>query len=614
MGQTARMEVDELGIGFLVDRMGRDCAQLQYIRELTQNGIEAISKLESSKGDIFWGIDPYLLLTQEVHKLRIVDTGVGMSGDEMVQYINRLSSSGGKQSFSDNYGVGAKIAALTRNHEGLLYASWKSPDDPGAMILFWKDPDTGQYGIRRWPMEDGTFSEFTPPSSDVKPEEIEKAGHGTTVTLLGNTSDQDTFTSPESGDAGVEWVAKYLEERYFSFPDGISVRSQDVNNYEGSKSQSEHGFYRPVYGRKRALETISQASGTVHLLNFDAHWWTLLPQKEQKSHSTRRFNGYVAALYQNELYEPTKNESRSKLQSFGATFSWSRVVIFVEPHVNGRLTTNTARTELLIDSERLPWEEIGQEFRSNLPQEIKDLEEEMAVSSIGGHEKSIAERLKRLFTLDLFRLSRFRPAKVGEFEIVTETLMGGTTRKGTGENRGGRGSGDGRGSTSGDKRGTLHFGVAAKEGTTAIEVPSRQMPVVTWVEKDKISENGLDDRAANYDPNSNRIFANPQFAGFLDMGGFWIKKYSGVLAAKKQIEDTVREAFEQQLIETVLGLQCLKGRHYWLPEQIEKAWSPEALTAAVMSRSQAFAFIQRVLTATLGTGAEADSVLSVENK
>jgi len=35
-------------------------------------------------------------------------------GDEMIKFINQLSSSGAKQSLSGNYGVGAKIAAATK--------------------------------------------------------------------------------------------------------------------------------------------------------------------------------------------------------------------------------------------------------------------------------------------------------------------------------------------------------------------------------------------------------------------------------------------------------------------------------------------------------------------
>ena len=126
------MSVDN--IGFLLDRLGQDCAPLKYLRELTQNSIEAILRA-GGKGEIIWDVDwtTYELTDgPRVMKLCITDNGYGMTGDEMVKYINQLSSSLSSQSMSGNYGVGAKIAAVTRNPLGVLYLSWK--DKVGAHI------------------------------------------------------------------------------------------------------------------------------------------------------------------------------------------------------------------------------------------------------------------------------------------------------------------------------------------------------------------------------------------------------------------------------------------------------------------------------------------------
>src|SRR5688572_27290501 len=106
------MTVDN--IGFLLDRLGQDCHPLQYLRELTQNSIEAIVR-SGGKGEIIWDVDwtTYDLTDgPRVMKLSITDTGDGMTGEEMVKYINQLSSSLSSQSMSGNYGVGAKIAAV----------------------------------------------------------------------------------------------------------------------------------------------------------------------------------------------------------------------------------------------------------------------------------------------------------------------------------------------------------------------------------------------------------------------------------------------------------------------------------------------------------------------
>src|SRR3954465_11107751 len=97
--------------GFLLARLGSDCHSLQFLRELTQNSIEAILKLPGKTGEVVWDVDwtNYEAGSNSVFKLCVSDNGCGMDGEEMVKYINQLSSSGSVQSVDANYGVGAKI-------------------------------------------------------------------------------------------------------------------------------------------------------------------------------------------------------------------------------------------------------------------------------------------------------------------------------------------------------------------------------------------------------------------------------------------------------------------------------------------------------------------------
>ena len=88
---------------------------LQYLRELTQNAIEAVQRTDSAGPDHLGRRLDFLRLGGGPMKVCIVDTGDGMTGDEMIRFINQLSSSGSEQSFTGNYGVGAKIAAATKN-------------------------------------------------------------------------------------------------------------------------------------------------------------------------------------------------------------------------------------------------------------------------------------------------------------------------------------------------------------------------------------------------------------------------------------------------------------------------------------------------------------------
>lgn len=131
----------------------------------------------------------------------------------MIRYVNHLlSSSRHEQSHDANFGVGAKVAAATRNHAGLVYLSWK--DGHGWMTHLWRDPGCGQYGLARAEREEGSFHDYLPIADDVKPAVID--GHGTMVVPLGMTDEHNTVEPPEGVEGRQRWISKYLNTRYFS--------------------------------------------------------------------------------------------------------------------------------------------------------------------------------------------------------------------------------------------------------------------------------------------------------------------------------------------------------------------------------------------------------------
>ncbi|MDP6343571.1 MAG: hypothetical protein QF491_08570, partial [Alphaproteobacteria bacterium] len=199
-------------MAFLVDKLNEDCSPLQFLRELTKNAIEAIQNLNEPTGEVRWDLDwnRHLLTDGASCKLCVVDTGVGMTGPEMVKYINQLSSSIHKQSATGNFGVGAKISAAPLNPEGLVYLSWK--DGKGYMIHLYRDPEARQYGLSRF--DNGEF--WAHIDNDLKPEPIED--HGTMVILLGDKTDANTMAAPPKTLMPKKWVLRYLNSRFFQFP------------------------------------------------------------------------------------------------------------------------------------------------------------------------------------------------------------------------------------------------------------------------------------------------------------------------------------------------------------------------------------------------------------
>src|ERR1700676_843956 len=121
------LEMRVANMTFMLERLAQDCGPLQFVRELTQNAIDSIAALNGQHGEIRWDVDwiRYDLEPKEGFKLAVIDNGIGMTGQEMVNYINQLSSSMHEQSKHGNFGMGAKIAAAPRNQLGLVYLSWK---------------------------------------------------------------------------------------------------------------------------------------------------------------------------------------------------------------------------------------------------------------------------------------------------------------------------------------------------------------------------------------------------------------------------------------------------------------------------------------------------------
>lgn len=90
------LELRVRNMSFLLERLGRDCAPDQFVRELTVNAIQAVQRA-GGNGVVAWDHDPVYSRRFGAAKLCIVDTGVGMTGPEMVEYINHLASSAGTQ-------------------------------------------------------------------------------------------------------------------------------------------------------------------------------------------------------------------------------------------------------------------------------------------------------------------------------------------------------------------------------------------------------------------------------------------------------------------------------------------------------------------------------------
>ncbi|MEQ8789530.1 MAG: hypothetical protein RIC55_24765 [Pirellulaceae bacterium] len=611
MSHLLQMGVDD--VYFLVKRLGSDCDDYQQYRELNHNAVEAILRarqnglLEPDAGEVIWDVDWFALRELGVYRLCVSDNGDGMSADDLRHYINTLSSSSGVQSLAANYGVGAKIAGATRNPAGLVYQSWQNGDGLLAQLVI--DDSACEVGFRRWEVQDGDWREIvTDISDEIRPEPI--VDHGVSVTLMGTHEYDHTFLGPKrlNTDYKSWWLFRTLNRRYFEVPVTVKVRvfqTWDPDNWPRSREDAKDAsLMRTVYGQKYYLDKYAEESGSIRLANANAHFYIM----GEKGRDQRQFfegAGHIAALYQGELYEMrAHNAGRKLLQNFGAVFSAKHIVIYVEPdmELGERMTTNTARTELIVDGGPLPWMEWADEFRENLPGVIKELEHDIAErGGSASHGDSIRERLKKIRSL--FKVTRYRPVAAGSIEAESESV-GSVQRRKEGIGRKSVKSG---GEHTDGRAGNEYLSRRKDGGDKARAVRTHSPePETRWVSiKESTREQGdMEDRAARYLRGEHLILINADFRVFTDLVNFFKKSYSGVPGAENAIVDVVQEWCEQQLVEAVMGVRAVEGSKLWNQDHIDTALSEEALTVAVMPRYHTWASVKRALGRKLGSLAD----------
>jgi hypothetical protein len=397
------------------------------------------------------------------------------------------------------------------------------------------------------------------------------------------------------------WVLRYLNSRYFRFPDGVTIKSREGWEKE---QKSGYNFLRDVHGQGAWLDENAAHKGNLPLTGATAHWWIIKETADTNSGHTAPVP-HSAALYRDELYEMVLSRSAiGRLQAFGVIFGYDRVVIYVEPTTDADhiLNSNTARTQLLLDGRPLPWAEWAAEFRDHMPDALVQLQQEIgAKSGEQDYKKAIQERLKQI--RDLLRFKRFRPSSKGTVNVEPDIGAQGGSHATTGSSHSSSGTQGGKGGKAGD----IYALFAESGGNPADPVDSLNEPNVSWVTETNGTRHApfLDNRAATFSPQQNLLTINGDFRVFVDMVDRWTLAYSDVPGAAETVKAVTHEWFTQQLIETVMSAMALKNSGNWSLQELEKLWSEEALTAAVLPRWHVDQNIKRSLGTKLGKQTQA---------
>jgi len=460
MNYATILPMQVAGTQHLIERTYRESGSFQWVRETYINAVQA------NATRIEFGVEWQAVENRGVYRRTIADDGIGMNEDEIVGFFNTFGG-GGKPigGAHENFGVGAKTSLFPWNKHGLVVVSWK--DGVPTMIWARQDRTTGEYGLRVFRAVDAETDEVSlehviEPFDDadsgcdwsqVKPDWIKD--HGTVIILLGDDPSQHTVLGDSNrNESDLKGISSYLNRRIWEVDPALEVYVEELRVHErGEWPRSEeeaHGSQavvgpdrrtnrRRVQGAKHYIVYTRPGSrgaleshGDVGLPDGTTAHWYLWKGERPQIQGYAATGGYIAALYENELYDVTAHSSTYR--SFGITEAEVRRnlwIIMEPPLLNAEghgVYPRTDRNTLLIKGgptagAALPLADWGAFFNDEMPAPIL----EAIRASRGGAEGSITDeswrdRLAERFG-SLWRLMRLR-AKPGAPLSVDPTHRG----------------------------------------------------------------------------------------------------------------------------------------------------------------------------------------------
>ena len=313
-----------VGATHFVNRMFEACGNYQWAREFLNNSIEAnATKVE-------FGIEWQAVEKLGVYRRTISDNGIGMSREELLSFFSTLGE-GAKRigGVHDNFGVGAKIASLPWNSEGVVVISYK--DAKPSMIHIQLDDDGAEYELQEFHSDKGINHAINPADvewgDDVNWAEIAPTWareHGTTIVLLGSEEAPDTVVgNPKAGEKDIKGLSVYLNSRFWNLRavevHVVELRSEKKNSWPTGPSDRDDARRpnnRKIAGAEYYLAEVPAQNGKLcarGTLPLDdgkvlAHWY-LWEGDRPNIHSYAKKPGYIAVKYKDELFELTSHKA-----------------------------------------------------------------------------------------------------------------------------------------------------------------------------------------------------------------------------------------------------------------------------------------------------------------
>ena len=600
------------GVRHLVDRAYRESSELQFVRELFKNAAEAdATRIEF--GPEWHGVE-----VGGVYRLLVADNGSGMDPDRIETFLNTFGG-GGKPigEAHENFGVGVKTSTLPWNQRGLVVMSWTPECPDGCLVWMCRDPKTEEYGARKFLTSSGDYDVVVEPFDDpelgldwrkVKPSWIGE--HGTAVVCLGDSGNQDTFVRKGPSDEvfGVKGISAYLNRRLWEFDPKLEIFVQELRsnrkaNWARNYLEASSGNPPPegeidrrwnrrrIRGARYYVEQVPHrdggldANGSVQLPDGTSVDWYLWSGRRPRVHSYAHDKGYIAALYDNELYDVRSHIGA--FRRFGIPQSEVRdmVTLIVRPPrlADGTgVYPDTARNSLKVKGtkragEPLPWDEWGEMFAQKLPRPIIEALKAAIPSSSGtiSDEKwreRLAERFGRRWKRKTFRTSEGGTASITPTDPGTHSSIIPRSPRAKTSLSGGIGA------TAGQlTKGSMSGSTSASPSDSAVAIPNYR-----WVSEADVEPG----RAAAWVAPSSAdpqgvVLLNRNFTPFVEVLDYWSKLYPEHLAEK--VRQVVEQVYGESMVARIAHSESLARNEHWGRKAVDNDLrTPPALTMSAL--------------------------------
>lgn len=389
------MKLQITGASNFVNRMFEAAGSYQWAREFLMNSIEAGAK------HVEFGIEWEALAKTGVYRRTIADDGAGMDKEQILKFFSTLGA-GAKAigGLHENFGIGAKIASLPWNSNGVVVISYQG--GKGSMIWILHDDATNEYELVEFSHGRGHSCVVEPSEVDgihwdkIKPSWIKD--HGTIVVLMGSDDHPNTVLgNVEGGESAIKGLSTYLNTRFWDLTKHevhvLEMRSEHKHHWPRGPHENEDdrrpnrrliqgaGYYldrvQTPKGKLEAKDSLSLNEGRVN-----AEWY-LWSGERPAIDSYARKNGYIAVRYGDELFEVTAG--KVDFRSFGIVESKVQQNLTIilqpqkyEPDVNfWGVHPDQSRNRLIFTGQKpnergvaIPLQDWGLEFSEKIPAAI----------------------------------------------------------------------------------------------------------------------------------------------------------------------------------------------------------------------------------------------------